>query len=60
MASNALISILCADRKALVADIAGHLFDLHLDLGDTTWATRPLPCWAKSRSSPAWPRCPPG
>ncbi len=38
MASNALISIICADRKALIADIAGHLFDLHLDLGDTTFA----------------------
>jgi len=38
MARNALISIICADRKGLVADIAGHLFDLHLDLGDTTFA----------------------
>jgi glycine cleavage system transcriptional repressor len=38
MARNALISIICADRKGLVADIAGHLFDLNLDLGDTTFA----------------------
>jgi len=38
MASNALISIICADRKGLVADIAGRLFDLNLDLGDTTFA----------------------
>jgi len=38
MASNALISIICADRKGLIADIAGHLFNLGLDLGDTTFA----------------------
>ena len=38
MARNALISIICADRKGLVADIAGHLFDMEINLGDTTFA----------------------
>ena len=38
MATTALISIICADRTGLIADIAGRLFDLGADLGDTTCA----------------------
>ena len=38
MATNALISVICHDRSGLVADLAGRLFDLNLNLGDTTFA----------------------
>src|SRR3972149_708038 len=38
MATTALISIICADRTGLVAAIAGRLFDLGANLGDTTFA----------------------
>lgn len=35
MAATAIISIFCPDRTGLVAAIAGHLFDLGANLGDT-------------------------
>ena len=38
MAVNALISVLCHDRTGLVADMAARLFDLNVNLGDTTFA----------------------
>ncbi len=39
MASNtALISILCEDRPGLIADVTGRLYDLGINLGDTTFA----------------------
>ncbi|MBN36576.1 MAG: hypothetical protein CMM46_17710 [Rhodospirillaceae bacterium] len=38
MATNALISVICHDRSGLVADLAGRLFDLNRNLGDTTFA----------------------
>lgn len=38
MASEALISIFCADRPGLVAAVAGRLFDLGVNLGDTSFA----------------------
>ena len=38
MASNALISVICHDRGGLVADLAGLMFDLNIDLSDTTFA----------------------
>jgi glycine cleavage system transcriptional repressor len=38
MASVALVSIVCADRVGLVAAITGRLFDLGVNLGDTTFA----------------------
>ena len=38
MASNALISVICHDRSGLVADLAGLMFDLNIDLSDTTFA----------------------
>jgi glycine cleavage system transcriptional repressor len=38
MAKSALISILCEDRTGLIAAIAGRLFDLGANLGDTTFA----------------------
>lgn len=39
MASNtALISILCEDRPGLIADVTGRLYELGINLGDTTFA----------------------
>ncbi len=38
MTTNALISVICHDRSGLVADITGRLFDLNVQLGDTTFA----------------------
>src|SRR5262249_11333693 len=38
MAKTALISILCEDRTGLIAAITGRLFDLGVNLGDTTFA----------------------
>lgn len=38
MANAALISIFCPDRVGLVASVAGRLFDLGVNLGDTTFA----------------------
>lgn len=38
MASKALISILGADRTGLVAAVAGRLYDLGINLGDTSFA----------------------
>ncbi len=38
MASHAVISIFCADRTGLVSAVAGRLFDIGLNLGDTTFA----------------------
>jgi glycine cleavage system transcriptional repressor len=39
MANNtALISILCEDRAGLIADVTGRLYDLGINLGDTTFA----------------------
>ncbi len=38
MTAVCLISVICRDRAGLVADIAGHLFDLNANLSDTTFA----------------------
>ncbi|MHA1597879.1 MAG: glycine cleavage system protein R [Alphaproteobacteria bacterium] len=38
MATNALISITCPDRVGLVSEVTGHLFDLGISLGDTTFS----------------------
>ncbi len=38
MATSAVISAICADRTGLVADITGRLYDLGINLGDTTFA----------------------
>ncbi|MGH6891969.1 MAG: glycine cleavage system protein R [Dongiaceae bacterium] len=39
MANNtALISILCEDHPGLIADVTGRLYDLGVNLGDTTFA----------------------
>lgn len=38
MGLTALISIICADRPGLIAGIAGRLYDLGANLGDTTFA----------------------
>jgi glycine cleavage system transcriptional repressor len=38
MANTALISILCADHAGLVADVTGRLYELGVNLGDTTFA----------------------
>lgn len=39
MANNtALISILCEDHPGLIADVTGRLYDLGINLGDTTFA----------------------
>ena len=35
---TALISILCEDRPGLIADVAGRLYDLGINLGDTSFA----------------------
>jgi glycine cleavage system transcriptional repressor len=36
--STALVSIICEDHPGLIADVAGRLFDLGVNLGDTTFA----------------------
>ena len=36
--STALVSIICEDHPGLIADVAGCLFDLGINLGDTTFA----------------------
>ncbi|MBC8270125.1 MAG: ACT domain-containing protein [Rhodospirillaceae bacterium] len=38
MATNALVSIICTDRVGLVSAITGLLYDLGVNLGDTTFA----------------------
>jgi glycine cleavage system transcriptional repressor len=38
MANTALISILCADHAGLIADVTGRLYELGVNLGDTTFA----------------------
>ncbi len=38
MAKNALISVIGPDRQGMIADVAGRLFDLEVNLGDTTFA----------------------
>src|SRR5262245_53786021 len=38
MATTALISIICEDRMGLIAAITGRLYDLGVNLGDTTFA----------------------
>ncbi len=38
MAKNALVTVIGPDRQGLIADIAGRLFDLSVNLGDTTFA----------------------
>jgi glycine cleavage system transcriptional repressor len=38
MAKNALVTVIGPDRQGLVADLAGRLFDLNINLGDTTFA----------------------
>ena len=35
---TALISILCEDHAGLIADVTGRLYDLGINLGDTTFA----------------------
>jgi glycine cleavage system transcriptional repressor len=38
MAKHALITVIGPDRQGLIADLAGRLFDLGVNLGDTTFA----------------------
>ncbi|HXV24311.1 MAG TPA: ACT domain-containing protein [Alphaproteobacteria bacterium] len=38
MSATALVSILCPDRTGLIAAVAGRLYDLGVNLGDTTFA----------------------
>lgn len=38
MAETALVSIICEDYTGLIAEVTGHLFDLGVNLGDTTFA----------------------
>jgi glycine cleavage system transcriptional repressor len=38
MAKNALVTVIGPDRQGLIADLAGRLFDLNVNLGDTTFA----------------------
>lgn len=38
MATTALVSFLCPDRVGLIAAVTGRLFDLGINLGDTTFA----------------------
>jgi glycine cleavage system transcriptional repressor len=38
MANLALVNILCADAPGLIAAVAGRLFDLGVNLGDTSFA----------------------
>jgi glycine cleavage system transcriptional repressor len=35
---TALVSIMCEDRPGLIADVTGRLYDLGINLGDTTFA----------------------
>ena len=37
-ANTALISIICQDSAGLIADVTGRLYDLGVNLGDTTFA----------------------
>ena len=36
--STALVSILCEDHAGLIADVTGRMYDLGVNLGDTTFA----------------------
>jgi glycine cleavage system transcriptional repressor len=38
MANTALISVICADHAGLIADVTGRLYELGVNLGDTTFA----------------------
>jgi glycine cleavage system transcriptional repressor len=38
MSDAAIVSILCPDRTGLIAAVAGRLYDLGVNLGDTTFA----------------------
>ena len=38
MAKSALVSVICEDRTGLIAAITGRMFDLGINLGDTTFA----------------------
>ncbi len=38
MSGTALISIICQDNSGLIAEVTGRLFDLGVNLGDTTFA----------------------
>jgi glycine cleavage system transcriptional repressor len=38
MSTNALVSIICPDRVGLVSAITGQIYDLGINLGDTTFA----------------------
>jgi len=38
MSSTALVSIICEDHPGLIADVTGRLYDLGVNLGDTTFA----------------------
>ena len=38
MSGTALISIICEDHSGLIAEVTGRLFDLGINLGDTTFA----------------------
>ena len=38
MSNIALVSVLCQDHPGLIAAIAGRLFDIGANLGDTTFA----------------------
>lgn len=38
MTNTALISIICEDNPGLIAEVTGRLFDLGVNLGDTTFA----------------------
>lgn len=38
MSQTALISILCEDRVGLIADVTGRLYELGVNLGDTSFA----------------------
>jgi glycine cleavage system transcriptional repressor len=38
MGRTALVSIICEDRIGLIAEVAGRLYDLGINLGDTTFA----------------------
>lgn len=38
MKNTALVSIICEDNPGLIAEVTGRLFDLGINLGDTTFA----------------------
>ena len=38
MATTVLVSIICSDRVGLVSSVTGELFDIGVNLGDTTFA----------------------